>query len=127
MTKSPPAYEYHLSITRKFDERLQGFKTVFLLETKRLFASFRYELAVQETIEDKTIRFAITGLKPPALSIPSSGPARFRREFSNLNGVYKVVIEGLDHSVNSFSIRISQKGLHLVKADPHPFTELLIS
>ena len=127
MPKQQVTREYRLSITSKFIEGVQRWKTLFLLETTRQFASFRYDLAVRERIQGDTIRLTVTGLKTPHLSFPTNGPAQFRQEYDNLRGTYEVVIEGLDHKVNTFTVEIEEQSARLVRQPAHPFVELLVT
>jgi hypothetical protein len=113
--------EYRLLITPQFNERGQKYTTLFLLETVKSFASFRYDLSVEETLDKKTIRYRVLGLKTPHLSLPSPGHAQFMREYDNLKGTYDVVIEGLDGKTNSFSIRIAPQQVRLMSPPTQSF------
>ena len=125
MSKEYATREYNLSITPRFNDRSQQWKTEFLLETTRQFASFQYELGVRELVQGKTIRFAVTGLKAPQFSFPTNGPAQFRKEFENLRGTYEIAIEGLDHRVNTFTVEIGEQSVRAVYRPVDPFVELL--
>jgi hypothetical protein len=116
--------EYRLLITPHFNERGQKYTTLFLLETVKSFASFRYDLSVEETIDKKTITYRVLGLKTPHLSLPASGHARFMREYEDLQGTYDVVIEGLDGKVNSFSVRIAPQQVRLMSKPAHTFINI---
>jgi hypothetical protein len=122
--KARTGAEYRLLITPKFDERRQVTTTLFLLETTKIFASFRYELSVTVAVSGPSIRLSILGLKTPDLSLPSAGPARFSREFDGLKGAYEIVVEGLDHNTNSFSVRISDTTVHLLQPSARTFVTL---
>ena len=113
--------EYRLLITPQFNERGQKFTTLFLLETVKSFASFRYELSVEETLDKKTIRYKVLGLKTPQLSLPATGHAQFSREYENLKGTYEVVIEGLDGKSNTFSVRIAAQQVRLMSSPSQSF------
>jgi len=124
MQREHAAREYRLSITPRFYETSQRWKTEFLLETTRQFASFQYELGVREMVQGKTLRFAVTGLKTPQFSFPTNGPAQFRREYDNLRGAYEIVIEGLDHRANAFTVEIQEQAVRLVLEPADSFVEL---
>ncbi len=113
--------EYRLLITPQYNERGQKYTTLFLLETVKSFASFRYDLSVEETVDKKTIRYRVLGLRTPQLSLPATGHAQFMREYDNLKGTYQVVVEGLDGKSNSFSVRIAPQQVRLVSSPPQPF------
>ncbi len=127
MAKEQATREYRLSITSVPSERAQRCTTMFLLETTRQFASFRYDLAVREWVQGNTIRLTVTGLKTPHLSFPTNGPAQFRQEYDNLRGTYEIVIEGLDHKVNAFTVEIEGASARVVKQPANPFVELLVT
>jgi hypothetical protein len=116
--------EYRLLITPQFNERGQKYTTLFLLETVKSFASFRYDLSVEETVDKKTIKYRVLGLKTPQLSLPATGHAQFMREYDNLKGTYQVVIEGLDGKVNSFSVRIAPQQVRLVSTPSQSFIRI---
>ena len=110
-----------------FNERQQIATTLITIETTKLFASFRYELSVQETIKGRELHYAIRGLKAPQLSLPSSGSAHFIREFDNLKGKYDIIIESLDGTVNTFTVNIAKQTITLLKSPKTPFIELVVS
>ncbi len=114
--------EYRLLITPQYNERGQKYTTLFLLETVKSFASFRYDLSVEEMIDKKTIRYRVLGLKTPHLSLPATGHAQFMREYDNLKGTYEIVIEGLDGKSNTFSVRIAPQQVRLMSAPTQSFT-----
>jgi hypothetical protein len=126
MPRRKTEFQYRLSITSEVSERDQVIITWFVLETTQQFASFQYDLGVREETTGNTIRFQVTGLRPPPLSLPSNGPARFTRTHQGLRGTYDIVIEGLDHKVNTFTININEKKIMLLKPPSHPFVELLL-
>ena len=113
--------EYRLLITPQYNERGQKYTTLFLLETVKSFASFRYDLSVEETMDKKTIKYRVLGLKTPHLSLPATGHAQFAREYDNLKGTYEVVIEGLDGKTNTFSVRIAPQQVRLIGSPSQSF------
>jgi hypothetical protein len=116
--------EYRLLITPQCKNDGQKQTTLFLLETVKSFASFRYDLSVEETMDKKTIKYRILGLKTPQLSLPAAGRARFMREYENLQGTYDVVIEGLDGKANTFSVRISPQHVKLMSKPARTFIHI---
>jgi hypothetical protein len=121
----PREQEYRLLVTSRFHEREQRHKTRVLLETTKAFASFQYELSVQATREDRTLRYRILGLSAPSLSLPASGPARFEREYDDLQGTFDVVIEGLDGSANTFTFDVAPGAVRIVHQPKEAFVELV--
>jgi len=121
--KSP--FEYRLSIRGDLNERNQKYTMTLLMETTRQFATFRYDLAIRETREGNHIKFVVTGLKAPQLSLPANGPAQFSRQYESLEGTYELVIEGLDHRVDTFKVRFRKNAATVLERPAHPFVEVL--
>jgi hypothetical protein len=109
------AHEYRLLIAPHYDERKQRNITRVVLETVKSFASFRYELTVEEKVSSNTIAYKILGLSAPQLSLPAVGPARFAREYDNLSGVYDISIQGLDGKTSIMGIRIRPNNVKVIK------------
>jgi hypothetical protein len=124
--KKTETLEYRLFITPQFNEREQRFTTVFVLQTTKSFSSFQYEISVEEHIDGRNIHLKILGLKTPQLSLPAFGHALFTREYDNLRGTYAVHVEGLDGTVNVFSVRITQKKIAVIKAPPKRFVDVIV-
>ena len=125
-SKTLPTLEYRLLIAPRYNEREQRYKTLILLETIQVFSTFRYEISVREELSDHTLHLTILGLKAPRLSLPASGHAHFSREYDNLRGTYEVTIEGLDGRTNTFSLRITQNQVSLLKAPSKKFVEAVV-
>jgi hypothetical protein len=123
--RTPREREYRLLVTSRYHEREQRHKTRILLETTKAFASFQYELSVQATREDRSLRYRILGLSAPTLSLPASGPARFEREYDDLQGPVDIVIEGLDGSTNTFSFDVAPGAVRIVHQPKEGFVELI--
>ena len=117
--------EYRILVAPHFNERQQQYTTLVVLETAKSFASFRYELSVQERLEERTIRYRILGLKAPNLSLPAAGHAQFLREYADLKGTYEIVIPGLDGNATSFAVRIAPREVHLLHAPKGPAVEVV--
>ena len=122
---TPQETEYRLLITPHLNERRQEPTTLVVLETTKSFATFRYELSVEERVAGKSLSFKILGLKAPQLSLPSAGHAEFVKEYDGLNGTYEISIEGLDGTVTSFTLRISPTHVHVLKSAPQRAVELI--
>ena len=117
---------YRLGVSSVVDGQERKTKTRFLLETSQLFASFVYDLSVLEQRKGNHLRFKVLGLKPPQLSIPSSGHARFERDYEDLAGTFDITIESMDGSTNTFKLRSSPTKIELVCAPKEAFTELIL-
>lgn len=118
--------DYRLRVSPVFNEREQKHKTAFILETTQSFASFVYDISVKEHIDGNAIHWKVQGLKPPHLSIPASGHAKFEREYDALNGTYVFTIESIDGRSNSFTFRFAKHKVQLLNAPREKFTELVL-
>ncbi len=118
--------DYRLKVLPLFKEHEQRYTTQFVLETTQSFASFVYDLSVKERREANKIFWKVLGLRPPQLSIPASGHATFEREYDGLNGVYDLVLQGLDGRTNTFTLQISQRKVELLRSTKEKFAELVL-
>jgi hypothetical protein len=122
----PPTLGFRLSIASIVDERDQQHKIRISLETVQSFSSFVYELSVEERREGNTLRYKVLGLKPPQLSIPASGRAKYERVYDDVVGPLEITVEGLDGNTNTFAVRVAEHAVTILKSPPAPFTELVI-
>jgi len=122
----PVSLDYRLRVSPLFNEREQKHKTKFILETTQSFASFVYDLSVKEQIDGNTIHWKVQGLKPPHLSIPASGHARFAREYDALHGTYAITIESIDGRSNTFTLRCAKNQIQVVHTPREKFMELIL-
>jgi hypothetical protein len=124
--KKKPGADFRLVITRKTSERLQLPVTVLRLETVQSFASFRYQLSVEERLEGNTMHFKVLGLSTPQLSLPASGPAQYTREFPDLKGRYQIIVEGLDGSSSAATITVGEDRVRLTHPPSTPHLIVLL-
>ena len=117
--------DYTINIFHHYDEKIQQNVVVFLIQTTKIFVSFRYEILLEDEIVDRDIQFRIIGLHVPELLMPKTGPAQGRRDYSNLNGTYQILVTKQDKTINEFSIRISSESVDIVQKPRSPF--ILIS
>jgi hypothetical protein len=117
--------EYRLLVVPQLAERTQRMTTLLVLETAKSFATFRYELSVQEHFQPPSIRIVVAGFKTPRLDLPSSGPAQYRTVFEGLDGVCEVTIEGIDGRINTFSLRVAPTKVSVLKAPRKPFVQIV--
>jgi hypothetical protein len=116
--------DYRLLVSRHLAERTQKQLMQIVLETTKVFATFQYELSVDERLEGKTLHLIIRGFLTPHLNLPSAGPARFVREYEDWKGTYQIVIQGIDGRTNEFTIRASPKKIEVVKAPRQAFVQV---
>ncbi len=112
---------YSLNIFHAYDEKTKQNITVFLVQTTRIFVSFRYEILLENEINEKEIRLHIKGLHIPELLMPQTGPAQGRCNYEKLEGLYNLVVIKQDKTVNEFSIQISPASVEILKKPKNPF------
>lgn len=125
--KKPQEIEYRLTVAPHFNERTQRPTTLITLETMKAFATFRYEISVREEEDDNTLTYKILGLKTPQLSLPSSGSARFVKEYEDLSGPVNIRVESLDGTVAECTVSISGKSISLLKSPKKSFIEFVVA
>jgi hypothetical protein len=117
--------DYTLNIFPLYDEKSKRNVIVFLVQTTKIFVSFRYEILLEDEINNKEIHLRITGLHVPELLMPQTGPAQGRRDYTQLEGVYHLVVTKQDKTINEFSVQISPMSIDIKQKPKTPF--ILIS
>ncbi|MEO8167686.1 MAG: hypothetical protein ABI623_05515 [bacterium] len=125
--KKTNEFEYRLTIAPHVNERRQIPTVLITIETMKAFASFRYELSVQEKRNGKKILYTILGLKTPQLSLPASGTAQFIQEYDDLKGKHTIEVESLDGTTNEFTVNFTQKKMKVLSSPQTPFIELVVA
>jgi hypothetical protein len=113
--------DYTLNIFHHHEDRTKRDVIVFLVQTTKIFVSFRYEILLEDEIIDKTIRLRIIGLHVPELLMPQTGPAQGMRDYSHLEGIYRLVIIKQDKTENEFTVHISPKFVDIKQISKNPF------
>jgi hypothetical protein len=126
-TVPPLTAGYSLRVAPVIDDKEGKRKTRFTLETSQLFASFVYDLSVQERRDDNHIHFKILGLRPPQLTMPAAGRATFERDYDDLSGMCHVTVETIDGKTNTFKLRIGKDRISLLQSPPKKFVDLVLS
>jgi hypothetical protein len=116
--------EYRLNIFYRYDEQTRQNKLVFLVRTVQEFVSFNYEIMLEEKVEGNIILLNIGGLNTPSSLMPGTGPARGKREFTGLKGLYALVVKKPDDTSNDFKIKILPDQVLIVESPKHPFVLL---
>lgn len=109
-----PPFEYRLTITPHYDKVRQRPVTRVALETAQMFASFAYEISVEETREGTSFRYRILGLNAPGIALPSPGPARYQRDYEGLEGTYTFSVVGLDGVERRCTVAIDSRSVRQV-------------
>ena len=99
--------EFRLLVAAAVNERTGRPTTLVVLQTTKLFSTFRYTLAVDDRLENNALRLKVLGLRTPSLDLPATGPAEFRKEYEGLSGEIRIVVEGLDGAHSSISTHIT--------------------
>jgi hypothetical protein len=117
--------DYTLNIFHHYDEKTKRNVVVFLVQTTKIFVSFRYEILLEDKLASRDINLKITGLHVPELLMPQTGPAQGRRDYTNLEGNYRIIVTKQDKTVNEFSVDISPTTVVIKEKSVKPF--ILIS
>jgi hypothetical protein len=113
--------DYTLNIFHHYDEKTKRNLIVFLVQTIRIFVSFRYEILLEDKIIDKEIRLHIKGLHVPELLMPQTGPAQGRLDYEKFEGTYHLMVIKQDKTVNEFSIQISPGSVNITEKPKNSF------
>ena len=117
--------EFRLLVVPRYKEREKKFVTVIELQTVQEFSNFRYDIVVQDTVEDDVLYLNIRGLRAPQPIMPAVGPALFRKEYADLVKVRKIIVTKIDGEKNSFLVSISRKDVKVKRSPPEKFVELV--
>jgi hypothetical protein len=113
--------DYTLNIFNHYDEKTKRNVIVFLVQTIKIFVSFRYEILLEDEIVGKEIHLRVKGLHVPELLMPQTGPAQGRRDYTQLEGTYHLVVTKQDKTVNEFSVHITPKSIDIKEKPKMPF------
>jgi len=113
--------EYALHVFHREDERTGKTSVAFLVRTVKDFTSFNYEILLDASIAERTIRLKILGLRTTPLIMPGIGPARGMREFDNLNGSYVLTVIKPDGETNEFQLHVDPSRITLDGSPLKPF------
>ena len=113
--------DYTLNIFHHYDEKTKRNVVIFLVQTTKIFVSFRYEILLEDEIVGKEIFLRVKGLHVPELLMPQTGPAQGRRDYTQLEGTYLLVVTKQDKTVNEFSVHISPKSIDIKEKSKTPF------
>lgn len=121
MAKKKREPEYTLNVFHHHDERTNKSSTVFLVQTTKIFVSFRYEILLDAELTGNKIDLYIVGLHAPVLLMPGTGPAQGRKEYEGLKGNYVVRVTKQDKSSNDFELEITPTSISIRKEPENPF------
>ena len=112
----PTLAEFTLSIRLRRDEESGMIWTMFRFATVREFRSFRYEIQIEERLDEEagTITLKIQGVQAPTNLMPSAGAAVREIGYPGLMGEYRVTLAGARQSGN-FTIAVGTGDIALVE------------
>jgi hypothetical protein len=113
--------EYSLHVFHYYDERVRKILQVFLVQTVKEFTSFNYEILLDVAVQDRTIQMKILGLRTTPLIMPGVGPARGRRDFTDLRGQYQLNVVKLDGERNEFVVDLAPSSIVIAGTPSSPF------
>jgi hypothetical protein len=113
--------EYSLHMFHHFDERIGKDLQVFLVQTVKEFTSFNYEILLDVAVLDRTIQVKILGLRTTPLIMPGVGPARGRKDFTELRGSYQLSVIKLDGEPNEFHVDLTPSSISISGTPASPF------
>ena len=113
--------DYTLNIFHYYDEKTKRNVVIFLVQTIKIFVSFRYEILLEDEIVGKEIHLRVKGLHVPELLMPQTGPAQGRRDYTQLEGMYHLVVTKQDKTVNEFSVHITSESVEIREKPKVPF------
>ena len=113
--------EYSLHVFHHFDERIRKVLQIFLVQTVKEFTSFNYEILLDVALQDRTIQMKILGLRTTPLIMPGVGPARGRRDFTDLRGSYTLNVVKLDGETNGFEVDLAPSSISISGTPVSPF------
>jgi hypothetical protein len=111
-----PAFEYRLIVTPHYDDVRQRTVTRVILETAQKFASFTYEISVDEHREGNAFSYRVLGLNAPGTGFPGAGSARFLHDYEGLEGTFTFTVVGLDRKEHRCALAIDAHGVRQVSA-----------
>lgn len=113
--------DYTLNVFHHYNEKTKQDVVVFLIQTTKIFVSFRYEILFNNELVNHEINLRITGLHIPELLMPQIGPAQGRCDYTNLDGLYKLTVTKQDKTINEFLMQISGETIEIKHKPRAPF------
>jgi hypothetical protein len=113
--------DYTLNVFHHISEETKKRGILFLVQTTKIFVSFRYEILLADEVGAQSVRLRILGLHTPELLMPNSGPARGWKFYTNLSGLLHVDITKQDKSVSEFDVTIDDHRVLIQNAPKNSF------
>lgn len=93
----------------------------FVVQTTKVFVSFRYDILLSASVDGRTITIAIRGLHAPELLMPGSGPAIGIEQLTGLVGHYTLNVVKQDKTVNSYDVEIGESDVTVLRSPQESF------
>jgi hypothetical protein len=113
--------EYSLNVFHYYDERTRRALQVFLVQTIKEFTSFNYEILLDAVLRERLIQLKILGLRTTPLIMPGVGPAKGRRDFAKLQGLYSLSVIKLNGETNDYEVEVAPTQIDIRGNPAHPF------
>jgi hypothetical protein len=124
----PTLAEFSLTLHLRHEEATGTIWTVLRFTTERQFTSFRYEIDLDERLDQRrrAIEVRLRGVRAPANLMPGSGAATREICYANLNGTYEVSVNGAKQS-GRFSFSVEANTIRLLAADAEDFIRITVA
>lgn len=107
--------EYTLRIGKSFHKETSKQCYRFLFETIEEFNYFHYLITIEHKQSDGEIHFKILGLRPKGITLPGNDKAKYSIDFFDMKGEYKIKVFKPGDTMNEFQIKISSKGVQVLR------------
>ncbi|MGE5314281.1 MAG: hypothetical protein ACM3Q4_06285 [Acidobacteriota bacterium] len=125
--KKKTEIEYRLLVVPAYDETMQKYGTLFLVETVKQFTNFNYQILIEEGVHKRTVTWKIHGLSAPAMSMPAVGGAKFDKIYFDMNGTVHFTMIKKDGHENTATLKVTPQGVKIVELPEHPFMTVYTS
>jgi len=116
--------DYTLNVFHDIDPETNDPCISFVVQTTKVFVSFRYDILLEVSVEKRAITVAIKGLHAPELLMPGSGPAYGLARMKGASGHYELNVIKQDKTVHTFDIDIGEKDVTILRNLPASFVVL---
>ncbi len=120
----PKGPDYALHLFHDVDEDSKEPCIRFVVQTTKIFVSFRYDILLEASVAKRTVTIAIKGLHAPELLMPGSGPAFGSTVVTGLSGHYALNVIKQDKTVNAFDIDIGEADVTILRSPQEFFVTL---
>ena len=121
----PTLAEFILRISLYRDTESDSVATLFHFETVRQFRSFRYEIEIEDRIDEKAkrISFGIKGIQISSTTMSGTGFAESEKVYRGLEGEYHVFVKGANQSA-SFMLQITPDDINITDEQNESFLQV---